>query len=153
MHDSGTQDREMVITRDISAPRDLVWRAWTEPEHLIQWWGPDGFTNTFHEISVKPGGIWRFMMHGPDGTDYPNKIIFTKLVKPERIEYTHSDDEVKVQHFDTVVTLDDLGNGKTRVTMKVLFVSKEEFDKVKGYAVQGGNQTLGKLADHVAGMQ
>lgn len=152
MHASSTQHREMIITRDISAPRDLVWRAWTEPEHLIQWWGPDGFTNTFHEISVQPGGVWRFMMHGPDGTDYPNKIIFKKLIKPERIEYAHSDDEVKVQHFDTVVTFDDLGDGKTRVTMKVVFVSKEEFDKVKGYAVQGGNQTLGRLADHVAQM-
>lgn len=143
----------MIITRDINASRDLIWRAWTEPEHLIQWWGPNGFTNTFHEISVKPEGVWRFMMHGPDGTDYPNKVIFKELVQPERIVYVHAEDGTgEPQHFESVVTFDDLGNGKTRVTMRVLFVTKEEYDKVKGYAVEGGNQTLGRLEAHVATM-
>ena len=152
MHTSSTKDREMIITRDIKAPRDLLWRAWTEPEHLIQWWGPNGFTNTFHEISVKPGGVWRFMMHSPDGVDYPNKIIYKELVKPERIVYVHAEDGAKVHHFESVVTFDDLGNGKTRVTMKVLFVTKEEFERVKGYAIEGGQQTLGRLAEHVKTM-
>ena len=149
---SSNAGREMIITRDIKAPRDLIWRAWTEPEHLIKWWGPDGFTHTFHEISVKSEGVWRFMMHGPDGVDYPNKIIFKELVKPERIVYVHAEDGAEVLHFESVVTFDDLGNGKTRVTMKVLFVTKEEYDKVKGYAIEGGNQTLGRLEKYLETM-
>lgn len=65
---------------------------WTDPKH-IAWWGPNGFTNTIHEMNVKPGGVWRFIMHGPDGTDYPNKILFIEVVKPERLVYTHGSDE------------------------------------------------------------
>ncbi len=68
------EDREIVLTRRIKAPRELVWEAYTKPEHVMQWYGPNGFTLTIHEMDVRVGGVWRFMMHGPDGTDYPNPI-------------------------------------------------------------------------------
>ena len=71
-----TSNRELVMTRVLDAPRDLVYEAWTNPRHIAQWWGPKGFTNTIHEMEVKVGGVWRFIMHGPDGTDYPNKVVF-----------------------------------------------------------------------------
>jgi uncharacterized protein YndB with AHSA1/START domain len=62
---------------------------WTDPNHVAQWWGPKGFTNTIHEMDVRPGGVWRFVMHGPDGVDYQNKIVFIEVVKPERLVYDH----------------------------------------------------------------
>src|SRR5258706_2724536 len=71
------------------APRELVWKVWTEPEHIGMWWGPDGFTTTTHKMEVKAGGVWRFVMHGPDGRDYQNKITFIEVVKPERLVYKH----------------------------------------------------------------
>src|ERR1700678_444638 len=82
-------DREIVISRVFDAPRELVWQAMTDPLHVIHWWGPRGFTTTIEEMNVRPGGVWKQVMHGPDGTDYPNKSIFTEVVKPERLVYAH----------------------------------------------------------------
>ena len=76
----------IVTTRVFDAPRDLVWAAWTDPAHLAQWWGPDGFTTTTSAYDLRPGGTWRFMMHGPDGSDYPNRITFDEIVRPERLD-------------------------------------------------------------------
>ncbi|MGZ3751565.1 MAG: SRPBCC domain-containing protein [Mucilaginibacter sp.] len=92
-HQSDTADREIVITRVFDAPRDLVFKTWTDPNHLINWWGPSGFTNTFHEINIKPGGKWRFTMHGPDGINYANLITFSEVVIPERLAYEHGSGE------------------------------------------------------------
>lgn len=151
--DASTADREMVITRVIDAPRELVWRAWTEPEHLIQWWGPNGFTNTFHEIAIKPGGVWKFTMHGPDGTDFPNYIEFEELVKPERISFIHGASPNDANAFHSFITFDE-EDGKTKVTLRAVFATKEERDTtVEKYgAIEGGKQTLGRLAAHVATM-
>jgi uncharacterized protein YndB with AHSA1/START domain len=80
-------DRELVFTRVYDAPRELVFEAWTDPKHLTQWWGPNGFTTTIHEMDVRPGGVWRLVMHGPDGKDYNNRIAFLEVVKPERLVY------------------------------------------------------------------
>ena len=84
-------DREIAAVRVFDAPRDLVWKVWTEPEHIAQWWGPKGFTTTTHKMEVKPGGVWRFVMHGPE-RDYQNKITYLEVVKPERLVYDHGDD-------------------------------------------------------------
>src|SRR5438105_6066042 len=84
---TATADEARVIsaTRVFDAPPDLVFEMWTDPKHLANWWGPRGFSITTHEFAFKPGGVWRFIMHGPDGTDYPNKIIWRELVRPQRI--------------------------------------------------------------------
>lgn len=147
---SGTVERELVITRILNAPRELVFEAWTKPEHLIKWWGPKGFTNTFKEINIKAGGTWLFTMHGPDGTDYPNKIVFKEVVKPERLVYFHSGDDDEPGSFDTTVTFEDL-NGKTKLTMIAVFASAEELKEVieKHGAVEGGKQTIDKLEAHL----
>ena len=83
-----TADREFVHSRVIDAPRDRVFRAIAEPGRLARWWGPDGFTSTFETFELRPGGAWRFVMHGPDGTDYPNESAFLE-VEPERIVLEH----------------------------------------------------------------
>ena len=76
-----------------------MFSAFTDPKHLAQWWGPDGFTTTTHSFDFRPGGIWRFVMHGPDGRDYQNRIIYDEIVPPERLVYHHSggDDVEPVQ--------------------------------------------------------
>src|SRR5258706_6249103 len=152
---SDTSNRELVITRLINAPRELVWEAWTKPEHVKHWWGPDGFTNTIHEMEVKPGGVWRFMMHGPDGMDFPNKIVFNEVVKPERLVYTHgSDDDNDPNIFHSTITFEDR-DGKTNITMRALFASAEERDRVvKEYgAAEGGKQTLRRLQEYLVNMK
>ncbi len=149
-----TSGRELVITRLINAPRELVWKVWTDPKHIANWWGPNGFTNTIHEMEVKPGGVWRFMMHGPNGMDFPNKIIYSVVNKPERLEYTHtSDDKNDPNLFNTTVTFEDR-NGKTYLTMIAIFATKEERDRVvKEYgAADGGIQTINKLEEYLKNM-
>src|ERR1700733_12722757 len=78
-------DRELVITRTVNAPRELVFRAWTEPEQICKWWGPDGFTSTIHEYNLKPGGVWKMDMIGPDGATFPNYIVFKEVIRPEKL--------------------------------------------------------------------
>jgi uncharacterized protein YndB with AHSA1/START domain len=131
-----------------------VFEVWTNPNHTAQWWGPNGFTNTIHEMDVRPGGVWRFIMHGPDGVDYPNKIVYKEVVKPERLVYSHGGDtENDPGQFQVTVTFDNQGN-KSELTMRSLFVSKEERDKVvREYgAIEGGNQTLTRLEEYLAKM-
>jgi uncharacterized protein YndB with AHSA1/START domain len=84
-----TSDRAIVISREFDAPRELVWEAWTNPKHVANWWGPRGFSTTIEVMDVRPGGVWKHVMHGPDGANYPNKSVFKEVVKPERIVYSH----------------------------------------------------------------
>ncbi len=145
-----TSDREIIITRVFDAPRNLVFDAWTDPQHVGSWWGPTGFTTTTHEIDVRPGGVWRFIMHGPDGTDYPNKIVYLEITKPERLVYHHGD-EGQRGYFHVTITFTDEG-GKTRLTMRSLFATAEERQMVvtKYHAIEGGNQTLDRFGEHLA---
>lgn len=148
-----TAERELVITRLLDAPRELVFRAWTEPEHLIHWWGPNGFTNTFHAIDVTPGGVWHFTMHAPDGKDYPNRVVFEEITEPERITYRHgSGEEGEEGEFHVTVTFEE-EERKTRLTLRMLFASAEvRAHMIRFGAVEGGNQTLGRLERHLKGM-
>ncbi len=152
MQQHDTADREIIIKRIIDAPRERVWEAWTTAEHLAQWWGPDGFTITTTEFDFRVGGIWRFMLHGPDGRDYPNHIVFTELHKPDLMAHDHGGDDGEV-HFQATITLEDLG-GKTKITMRSVFPTREAKDHVvREYgAIEGGNQTISRLAEHVAKM-
>ena len=144
-------DREIVITRVINAPRELVFAAFTDRQHISQWWGPNGFRTTTYEKDVRPGGVWRFTMHGPDGTDYPNKIMYREVVKPERLAYDHSGDDASDEHrFTSTVTFENVG-GKTKVTMRALFATVEQCEASKKFgAVDGGQQTLARLDEHLS---
>ena len=141
-----TSDREIVVTRVFDAPRALVFEAWTDPKHLAHWWGPNGFTLTTYEMEFRPGGLWRSVMHGPDGRDYQNEVVYVEIVEPERLIYRH----VSAPQFQMTVTFADDG-GKTRLTAKMLFESAELRDRtIKAVgAVEGLKQTLGRLGDYV----
>lgn len=144
-------ERELVIRRLFQAPRNLVFHVWTQPEHVAKWWGPTGFTNTVQEMEVKPGGTWRFVMHGPDGKDYPNKIVYQEVVEPEKLVFFHgSDVENDPEQFIVTVTFEQEGT-QTAVTMRMLFPTKEQLDKVvQEYgAIEGNKQTMDRLEQHL----
>src|SRR5580698_7671669 len=86
---SNAADREIRISRVLNAPIELVWEVWTDPEHIKNWWGPNGFTNTITKMDIKPGGEWNLVMHGPDGTDYKNKSVFKEVIDREKIVFEH----------------------------------------------------------------
>jgi uncharacterized protein YndB with AHSA1/START domain len=149
---SPTADRELITTRVINAPRELVFEVWTKPEHLIHWWGPNGFTNTFEEADIRQGGRWKFMMHGPDGKNYPNEIVYHEVTAPSKLRYGHSNpDDPEGTKFSTTVTFEEAGAGKTKVTMKAVFESREvlEFLIREVGAKKGGEETMAKMAVYV----
>src|SRR5215475_8796371 len=84
-----TDDRELLISRIIDAPVELVWEVWTHAEHIAQWWGPNGFTTTISKMELRAGGSWELVMHGPDGTDYKNKSIFREVIPHKKLVYEH----------------------------------------------------------------
>jgi uncharacterized protein YndB with AHSA1/START domain len=144
-------DREIAVSRTIEGPRRLVFEAFTTAAHLARWWGPNGFTTTTRSFEFRPGGIWDFVMHGPDGTDYPNWIEWREIVPPERIALTHGTRSGDPESFHSTITLVEKGEA-TEVTLRSLFNTKEQRDEVvaKYHAVEGGKQTLGRLAAYVA---
>ena len=146
-----TRDREIVTTRTIEGPRRLVFEAYTDARHLAEWWGPDGFTTTTRSFEFRPGGVWDFTMHGPDGTDYPNRIEWLEIVPPERIEYVHGKNEGDPNVFSATVTLVDRGD-TTDITLRAVFPTKQQRDEVvEQYgAIEGAKQTLGRLAAYIA---
>ena len=143
--------RDVVVTRVLAAPRELVFDAFTDAAHISNWWGPHGFTTTTHEMDVRPGGTWRFVMHGPDGTDYPNRIVYEEVVRPERIAYAHDNGEDDDPHrFHASATFEEEGGG-TRVTMRMRWVSATVREAMLKFGVlEGGNQTLERLDRHLA---
>ncbi len=144
-------EREILATRLLEAPRELVFKAWTDTEHLEQWWGPTGFTNTTRRADIRPGGEWRFVMHGPDGTDYENLVTFLEVDAPRRLVYRHGADE-GVEPVDFHVEVDFAEQGaKSRLTMRMVFASPEARDRMiaKYGAFEGLKETLERLRDHV----
>ncbi len=143
---SPTADRELTLSRVVSAPRELVFDAWTDPVHVAQWWGPNGFSTKVHQMEVKPGGTWRFLLTGPDGTEWPSRITYREVVRPERLVYRHgSDVDNDPEAFDVTVTFEAQGQ-KTKVTMLTILPSVEACERVKSFgAVELGQQTLAKL--------
>lgn len=152
-HVEDTSDREMSITRVVDAPRELVWKIWTEPQHIKEWWGPNGFTNTIHKFDLNLGGEWTLTMHGPDGTDYPNEIRFIEIIKNERLIYDHGQPE-DGGSFRTFVHFSDEG-GKTRVSMKGVFKTVEYRQMVieKYGALEGQKQHMARMEAYLAKVQ
>ncbi|MEA2712037.1 MAG: hypothetical protein QOF78_4638 [Phycisphaerales bacterium] len=156
MSDStSTADREITATRHFDAPRELVFKMWTEQKHIEQWWGPTSFTTTTYNMDVKPGGVWRFVMHGPDGVDYQNKITYVDVVAPEKLVYRHGGDkDVEPVKFEVTVTFADESDGKTRLNMRMLFPSAvaKNFVIEKYGADKGLVETLARLEERLANM-
>ena len=140
----------ITTTRLLNAPQALVWDAWTDPAKLMVWWGPNGFTNMMKKVDVRVGGRFDMTMHGPDGTDYRNESHFTEVLPKERIAYRHE----TAPKFLATATFEARGK-TTFLTLHVVFDTAQAFEsavEVFG-AVEGGEQTLARLAAFVEGRQ
>ncbi|MFD0621298.1 SRPBCC family protein [Paenibacillus sp. GCM10027629] len=140
-------ENELIATREYDVPRELVFRAWTTPDLLAQWWGPQGFTNTIHECDMSPGGTWKFTMHGPNGVDYPNHNVFVEIVPHERIVLDH----LSGHEFRVTASFDDL-EGRTKVTFRQAFKKKEAFEQAKLICIEANEQQLDRLGKVLAEM-
>jgi uncharacterized protein YndB with AHSA1/START domain len=141
-----TKDRELLLTRPLNAPVELVWEVWTKPEHIANWWGPNGFTNTISKMDIQAGGEWNLVMHGPDGTDYVNKSTFKEVIPFEKISYEHFN-----PHFIATINFEAQGD-KTLLTWHMLFDSEEILQAiVKAHnAAEGLKQNVEKLSMYLA---
>jgi len=144
-------EREIVLCRVIAAPRERVFAAWTDPKQIVQWFGPDGFKVENLECDIRPGGRWRFIYTGPDGTKWDNRMVFLRVEAPRLIEIEHGHDkDDDPSRFHVTVTFEEQSDGKCVLTMRQLHPTKEQRDAGVGFgAVELGYQTLGKLARHV----
>ena len=148
---TATAGREIEISRVISAPRELVFEAFTEVRHLSRWWGPDGFTTSTRAFEFRVGGEWEFVMHGPDGTDYQEWISWIEIAPPERIALQHGQFRGDPDAFESLITFAPDGGGETRMEMRTVFPTKELRDEAveRYHAIEGGRQTLTNLAAYV----
>jgi uncharacterized protein YndB with AHSA1/START domain len=146
-----TADREIVMSRVISAPQELVFKAFTQVRHLSRWWGPEGFSTTTRSFEFRVGGAWDFVMHGPDGTDYQEWITWREIVPPERIALRHGESRDDPDAFESVLAFEPAGD-ETRIVMRTVFPTRELRDEAveKYHAIEGGEQTLRNLAAYVA---
>ncbi|MGD9933554.1 MAG: SRPBCC family protein [Dehalococcoidia bacterium] len=147
---TGGDPRELAISRVIGAPREAVFDALTNAGQISAWWGPRGFAITTAEIDIRPGGRWRFTMHGPDGTDYRDLIIYSEITRPSRIAFQHYDDSPGAgAGFETTISLEEVPEG-TRVTLLNRLATPEERDAAIAFgAVEGGLGTLERLEEHL----
>jgi len=145
-------EREVIFTRLLDAPRELVWRMWSDIQHLSAWYGPTGFTMTTHTFAFAPGGEWRLIMHGPNGVDYPNRIVFREIDPPARIVYENRWDLPDAPlDFVVEVTLSDDGTDMTSLSIHMTFADETAFQTaVERYGVlDGGTQTLDRIAEYL----
>jgi uncharacterized protein YndB with AHSA1/START domain len=138
--------REFVHSRLIDAPQEQVFRAFSQPERLARWWGPDGFSSTFDTFDLRSNGIWCFVMHGPDGTNYPNENIFREVEPPSRVVIEHMSED---HHFFLTISFEAKGS-QTVVGWRQVFDSAEHREQVAVMVQQANEQNLNRLQAEVA---
>jgi uncharacterized protein YndB with AHSA1/START domain len=140
-------DRLVLSTRIIDFPRELVFKAWTDPAHLANWWGPKGFTNSFHEFDLKPGGKWVLTMHGPNGGNYENESVFEKIIPPELIIWNRNSKPL----FRVEASFEALGN-KTTIIFKMIFPTAEDRNKVINFVPASNEENFDRLEAELSKM-
>jgi uncharacterized protein YndB with AHSA1/START domain len=133
--------REIVTTRLLHAPVAEVFRAWTAPEHLCVWWGPAGFTNTFHVFDLRVGGRWKFTMHGPEKGHYENEVEFTAIGPPYHLAWKRLSQPL----FGIDATFEPMGDMLTRLTWRMIFDTAEECAKLRPYVVEKNEENMDRL--------
>lgn len=146
---AATPDCEIVSSRTVPFSRELVFRAWTEPQHLQVWWGPEGFTNTFNEFDPRPGGHWKFVMHGPGGKgNYVNECVFTHVQIPGLIAWTR----ISQPHFSVLATFSETTHLQTSIIFRMIFDSAEACGKVSPFAVTKNEENFDRLEEELKRM-
>jgi uncharacterized protein YndB with AHSA1/START domain len=143
------KSNELRITRIYDAPVQRVWDAWTDPEQAAKWWGPRGFTLTSHHKDLRPGGIWHYTMHGPDGVDYPNKTVYLEVEEQRKLVYDHGGYDDRPPLFRVTVLFSSVGD-KTRMEMTMTLPTPEAAEAARKFIKQaGGNATWDRLAEYL----
>lgn len=145
MEKNNSATKEMHINRIFDAPIELVWEVWTNPEHIVNWWGPNGFTNTIQEMDFKEGGEWKLTMHGPDGTNYPNRSIFKEIIPFKKIVFEYFN-----PHFFTTV-LFKTKDGKTEIDWTMQFDTAEMLETIVKVhkADEGMKQNMERFGNYI----
>ncbi len=138
---------EIISTRIINAPRERVYSAFSNPQHLKNWWGPVGFTNTFYEFDLHAGGKWKFTMHGPDGANYENESDFVEIVENEKIVFNHIVNPL----FQMVITFEE-AEDKTKFGFRMIFASEELCNQLKPICIPSNEQNFDRLEAELARM-
>ncbi|TKC09662.1 SRPBCC family protein [Pedobacter frigoris] len=141
-------DCEIVTTRTTNTSQALAFKAWADPDHLKNWWGPVGFTNTFHEFDFRPGGKWRFTMHGPEKGNYQNECEFTVIEEPSVIIWKH----ISQPLFDVIATFEKVSDGETKVIFRQVFATEKECNKIRPYVEDKNEENMDKLEQELAKM-
>jgi uncharacterized protein YndB with AHSA1/START domain len=142
----GQPERELISTRRLSASRQAVYRAFSDPRQLALWWGPKGFTNTIHQFDLKPGGEWRITLHAPDGQNYDNRKTFLEVVPAQRVSFAHHQ---PTHNFTMTIELTD-ETGGTRVNWRMLFESAAELAQIRALIVGANEENFDRLEGHLA---
>jgi uncharacterized protein YndB with AHSA1/START domain len=145
---STTPECEIVSSRIFNSPIQLVFNAWSNPNHLKNWWGPAGFTNTFKEFDFREGGRWSFIMHGPEKGNYPNEVEFIKIEEPALIAWKRHSKPL----FKVVATFQEASANGTKLVFRMIFDSPEECNKVKPFAVGKNEENFDKLENELSKM-
>jgi uncharacterized protein YndB with AHSA1/START domain len=143
-----TPDSEIVSSRVVNFSQELVFKAWTDPNHLKNWWGPKGFTNTFEEFDLRPGGRWKFVMHAPDKGNFQNECEFVKIEKPSEIAWIR----ISKPLFNIVATFEKITDDKTKIVFRMVFDTAEECAKLRPYVVDKNEENFDRLEDELAKM-
>ena len=141
-------DSEIVTTRIVKTSGELAFRAWSEPEHLRNWWGPAGFTNTFHEFDFRVGGRWNFTMHAPTQGNFENSCEFIKIDKPHVIAWKRHSKPL----FQVLTTFEEISPNETKVVFKQLFMTPEECAKLKKYVLDKNEKNFDRLEEELKNM-
>jgi uncharacterized protein YndB with AHSA1/START domain len=143
------ENRELRIKRTFNAPIELMWEVWTKPGHIINWWGPKGFTSTIHKMELKEGGEWKLTMRGPDGTNYPNRSIFKEIIPLRKIVFEHFN-----PHFITTVLFEPKGE-ETQIDWTMLFETEEIRETIirAHKADEGQKENIERLATYLSGLR
>lgn len=143
-----SSDKEIYNSRILNAPLELVYEAFANPDHLKRWWGPNGFTNTFHEFNLKPGGAWNLTMHGPEKGNYENSSIFNRVEPLAIVTWTRTSQPL----FDMEVAFKKVNEGRTEISFRMIFKTAEECDKVKKFAVSKNEENFDRLEKEIGEM-
>jgi uncharacterized protein YndB with AHSA1/START domain len=131
----------ITTTRAVNASIEKAFRAWTEPEYLAKWWGPRGFTNTFHVYDLRPGGRWSFIMHGPDHRDFPNECVFIKIEKPLFVSWNHLSNPV----FQVQASFEEISKERTNIVFRMIFENAEEANSLRSFITEKNEENFDKL--------
>ena len=142
-------DREIVTTRIVGFPAEQVFEAWANPDHLKNWWGPKGFTNTFNEHDFHVGGKWSFIMHGPEKGNYVNECEFIAIEKPNLIAWKRYSQPL----FKVVASFEEIDSKNTKIIFRMVFDTPEESNKLRPYVIDKNEENFDKLENVLINMK